>query len=149
MPRVPQLEGVTGRCFARVDYFECACPNCGRIIQPTRQRKHRKHSKLTEQGRRRIYNVHTQLLWCPWCESSFVVGLLLFPTRQHVRRPLDAPIDARPTRAERLEMARLGGGYLMEERYREGETHVNRIVQAPCSCPPHGWVDSCPVHAQP
>lgn|SRR5262245_11673974 len=140
MPRVPRLAGVVGRVFARIDRFECECPHCGRLILPKRSR----------QKRGRVFNPHTQLLWCPGCESVFVVGLLLFqtPPRGQWRRPLNAPIDAQPTREQRIEMARLAGAYLLDETYQEDQTPVNRYVEGPCSCPPKGWAATCPVHGE-
>lgn len=147
------------RFWARVDRFECACPSCGKLILPEHQRPYlpaRLHGMTAQRNiardepanrsvRKMIYNPYTQLLRCPWCEERFVAGLLLFPLKKGSRRPLEAPLDAEPTRSERLEMTRLGGGWAADEAYQEGETSVNYTTD-PCCCPVRGWASDCPVH---
>ena len=159
MPRIPR-QLPADRCFARVDRFQCECPACGQLIVPSKRQKPLPLEKRTiaEQraslasttadgfsARRMVYNPHTQRLRCPSCSATYIVGLLLFPYRRH-GLPADAPIDARPTRRERLEMARLGGGWWAKQAYREEVTPVNYVIEAPCSCPPTETDPACPVH---
>ena len=159
MPRIPRMIPAD-RCFARIDRFECECPDCGRLILPARQGRKlppRLERSIGDQrdvarsqpavGERLVYNPHTQLVRCTSCGRSYVVGLVLFPLRRGASRPVDAPIDAEPTRAQRLAMTRLAGGWAARQAYVENETQVNQVITQPCSCPARGAGDpTCPVH---
>lgn len=136
-PRVPPHD----RLFARVEKFQCVCPNCGRLVLSAQMRTKRRVPT--------IWNPYTQRLTCPSCTTTFVIGLLLFPISNLGPTSRDeAPPDTRPTRSERIERARLGGGFVIDRPRGKGEP-VNHVVKTGCSCPPKGWVETCLIHGTP
>jgi hypothetical protein len=151
------------RFFARLERFQCACPSCGRVLLSTQDQgtlskhlladgekppsqKYLKRARTVKAAQQLVWNPYTQRLTCPWCRTAYVAGLLLFPTPGG--KQADAPPDTRPTRSERMERARIAGGYHLQTVYRDGQD-VNLAVTATCSCPPKGWVVTCPVHGTP
>jgi hypothetical protein len=162
MPRVPVMPPAD-RFFARLDRFECECPSCGRLIftsldkhsLPMRlqERAHLRRDAATTPRSKRVWksvwNPHSQRLACPWCHRSFVGGLMLYPVRPYVPRPVNAPPDTVPNDHERAEMIerRKAGGW-RSRRYQQAGQHVNLAVTSPCSCG-EGWTMTCPIHGDP
>jgi hypothetical protein len=162
MPHVAQLPAAS-RFFARIDRFECECPSCGQIILSSRQARgydldrlkspseQRAAAKLLPQNRsvrRLIYNPLTQRLKCPHCNTSYTVGLLLYPLHHGGRyRPVQPP-DTIPSRREMAELRRYAGGWWLNQQ-RKQDDPVNQVVDNPCRCQPQAWVPGCPVHDVP
>lgn len=151
------------RFFARLEKFECECPNCGRLIFASLDRKDlpsrlqstahlRRDGRMTPHSKRiwnLVWNPYTQRLACPWCHKAFMAGLLLFPVAPRIHRQLDPPPDVDPTAREWAEIRRKASGWYARELHAREDQHVNRMVTSPCSCPERGWVVTCPVHGDP
>jgi hypothetical protein len=142
------------RCFARLDKFECECPNCGHLIstlgdrrpQPTRSTARRRSKHRSAWAL--LWNPYTQRLTCPWCDKSFHCGVVLFPIKPGQRRVLVAPSDTTLTPRHELEQRQQVGGWYAQKVHEPGDP-VNLVLDRPCSCPDRGWAPSCPVHGDP
>jgi hypothetical protein len=161
MPTVPAMPPAD-RCFARLERFQCACPSCGRLMtshqdqghlskrlladgyKPTSQ-KYRRRARTITATRQLTWNPYTQRLTCPWCRNSFVAGLVLFPAMGGPCN--EAPPDTVPTRAERMQLRAIAGGWCTEEGYHNGDP-VNQYVPGGCSCPLTGWSAECRLHGK-
>jgi hypothetical protein len=145
------------RFFARLDQFEATCPNCGKLIfarltvgRHQNLSKHRAThlSPRSRQLREATWNPVCQRLKCPWCNGTYMAGLLLWSVPSGAKRILDPPPDVLPT-AREIAVSRLkAGGWWATQAYQRGQ-HVNVAVVTPCSCPLKGWSEGCPVHGDP
>jgi hypothetical protein len=147
------------RFFARLHRFECECPSCGRMIETiedgrrapgrfrdvSRNRARAKQRPGSPSVRALVWNPHTQGLRCPWCETRFTAGLLLFPNANARPIPTSPPSDTTVTRRQRMELRGRGGGWHPQLRYAEGD-EVNLVIIRPCGCPAYEWGQDCPVH---
>jgi hypothetical protein len=150
------------RFFARLDRFECECPNCGKLIfsdQDERSLPTRLKTPGMKRGAARqhpynkavwklTWNPFTQRLRCPWCRNSFVAGLLLYPMKLGGPRPVTPPPDTTPTKRQLLELRRRASGWFASADYHRGD-EVNLVIDAECICPEHEWAPRCPVHGNP
>ena len=156
MPRTSAMPPAT-RFFARIDLFECECPNCGVVIStynnagvPRRLHTLSGVRMATKENPNRpdlvgmVWNALTQRLRCPRCHAVYIAGLLLYSQRQGAGMPQDAPYDAMPTARQRLEMRRRDAGGWWVEKLREEE--VNLWVDRTCECPDRGTSRTCPIH---
>jgi hypothetical protein len=164
MPTLPQMPA-HDRFFARLERFQLSCPNCLRLLTSWQDQgalakhfragdyapkavKYRRRMRTVKAVQYLVFNPFTQRLTCPWCNAAFHVGLVAYPVQKGGVRPSQAPPDTLPTRTERLELARLAGGWLVEQVYKHGGD-VNLHVAAPCSCPRRGMAPDCALHGQP
>lgn len=149
------------RFFARLDKFECECPNCGKLIYSAMDRRahtvrqqtlsKRQAVRLAPTSRRlydSVWNPCSQRLKCPSCGAAYMAGLLLHPVPRSQQRLVDPPPDVIPTARELAVSRQKAQGWHTAARYVAGE-HVNVVVVTPCSCPLKGWVVSCAVHGDP
>jgi hypothetical protein len=150
------------RFFARIDRFECECPHCGKLIFAVMDQRNSmiRNSALSKrQARGRllpsnprlldsVWNPVSQRLKCPNCEHTYMVGLLVYPVLTGTRRMLDPPPDVVPTAREIAACRQRAGGYYATKTYQRGAP-VNVSLSSTCSCPPKGWLGSCPVHGDP
>lgn len=159
MPHVPTMPPAT-RFFARVDRFEAECPNCGRIIatQHTRGRELPHDWRRDAQGYRRprikqtrrrlIWNPVSQRLACPWCQKTYLVGLLLYPVTYGMWRLMEPPPDAVPDRRQYAEIRRRAQGWYRTMLAKQDQ-EVNLVVDGGCRCQDGELEDArCPVHGR-
>jgi hypothetical protein len=160
MPEIPRMLP-SRRCFARIDRFECECPNCGRLIftgidrrflpkrlaNMPRARGVAKQRPRASSVLRLFWNPYTQRMQCPFCEKVYTLGLLLYPVKGRGRRVAQPAPDVEPTPAEVAEMRRLAGGWFVK-RVRLPEEHANQVVTAECCCPEYSTAPSCPLHGE-
>ncbi|HKB39431.1 MAG TPA: hypothetical protein VKD72_23545 [Gemmataceae bacterium] len=159
MPHVPTMMPST-RFFARLDRFECECPNCGRLLFAALDMRRAPNGLWGINARRTVakseprrksvrnltWNPYSQRLCCPWCRKSYVCGLLVFPVKNGMWRLVRPPFDAKPNKRELAEIRRRAGGWYLTHEFLRGE-HANLAVQQPCVCPETGLeVPDCPVH---
>jgi len=156
MPRTTAFPPAS-RFFARLDRFECECPNCGQVIS-TDDNTGMPRRLYTLSGRRSaakimphnqsvqlmVWNALTQRLRCPHCKVVYMAGLLLYSIKPGTHPPVGAPFDAIPTARQRVEMRRKSAGGWWAEQLHEDE--VNLAVEALCTCPDRGTSRFCPVH---
>ncbi|HET9256316.1 MAG TPA: hypothetical protein VFO16_14115 [Pseudonocardiaceae bacterium] len=165
-PLDPRL-AATARFFARVWYFDLACPKCGRVHQITR------HTPV------QIYNRRTGVFCCLWCRLELAIGLIAYRVEKprgrrgitdrspaaRIRRRRESsrryllklaqfgipglPDDWTPTITEALQLRE----YLQWGLFQQGHRKPGalRNVLAPgCRCdlgPPVRTDPACPVHA--
>lgn len=148
MPRLPSAP-LSDRIFARLDKFECACPECGGLVRANlTPRSHYEHRKKITRKRsmENAYNPVTSTLRCPHCLHTYQVGLILWPLRRSTRG-WNIPSDQKPTAAQTRKLRQYAVGFAAEEAKRRGDS-VNVFVTADCTCPMDqgGWTPSCPIH---
>src|SRR5215510_4119416 len=158
MPHVPSMIPST-RIFARLDKFECECPSCGQIIRTTHNAENLP-ARLKSIGQQRgaarlrpkspaiealVWNPYSQRLRCPWCDAAWVCGLMVYPVKPGMWRVRQPPPDAHPNKRELAQLRHATGGWWAEQEYVR-ESHVNLVVDQPCSCPPGEQLASCPIH---
>jgi len=157
MPHVPSMPP-NNRFFARLDRFECECPSCGELLFTMhdarrhpgwRHTNHRRRALAAEKPRSpsirdMVFNPVTQRLRCPFCRSTYAVGIVAYPIHPggYLR---EEPSDTRPTKRQRMEMRRAAGGFFIDKDNRSSD-EVNLAIDGDCSCPEKGWVPSCRVH---
>lgn len=143
MPRIPELPPSL-RFFGRVERFTCECPKCGHLLiarpVPIAVRK------PWRQGER-IWNPLSGRLWCPWCRTTFGIGLLVYPVQRDIgARGDQRPADWKPTWQQLCALRQLHGAYLIEEGKAPGDHH-NLYVEGACTCLPGGEQrEPCPLH---
>lgn len=166
MPHIPTLPPST-RIFGRLDHFLVECPACGEIIGSST--KGYLPKRLASLSRARaaaatlpnnpavralVYNPFSQRLRCPYCDTVWVCGLILYTAAprsksDHVARtvpPLPAPPDVIPNRRQVVAMRQQARGWWARRGYTPGQ-EVNLVVDQPCSCDPLAAPDpTCPVH---
>ena len=154
-PTVPPSD----RFFARLDKFDCACPNCGRIIVTSMDRRthwarmldKRRPSRLSPKSRKlwdSVWNPIAQRLVCPWCHKTYMAGLILYPVAPGHKARIEAPPDVIPNAREQAALRLQAQGWYATHTYERGAP-VNVAVTSPCSCPEKGWSATCPVHGDP
>jgi hypothetical protein len=138
MPRVPDLPKHL-RFFARLEKFHCECPKCGRVISTFTKRS-------KSQQPFAVWNPITGRLRCPYCNTQYGTGLLLYPVA--TRKPgvhEHRPYDWTPTWQQLRELRALSPGrYVIGEAERSGDFR-NLVVEAECQCEAdQRW--ECPLH---
>jgi hypothetical protein len=159
MPRVARMPPAT-RFFARLDRFECECPNCGLIISPL-SNKHREPQRLATPSNKRVaardrpgrsirdlvWNPYSHRLRCPHCRHVYLAGLVLWPVLP--RHPYqEAPEDTVPDPRQQLELRGEARGWWANQVKRETEA-VNLAIEHPCTCPERGTSRTCEIHGWP
>jgi hypothetical protein len=149
------------RFFARLDKFECECPNCGQMIftahddrtLPARllgpdKRRHAAALPRNQSVWNLVWNPLAQRLRCPWCGIAYYAGLMLYPSKSGARRALAAPPDATPDKRQWLAIRRRAGGFFAKDTYIYGQ-NVNWVIDADCTCGEDTWAPACPIHGDP
>lgn len=157
MPHVTTMPAGS-RFFARLDRFECECPKCGQVLTPmtgtahlphylkenrTRLRTVARHNPAHKHIRKLTWNPYTQRLHCPYCQSTFIAGLILWSVREGQWPPLTPPPDAVPDPRQMLQLRSMARGWwALDRRLRDQEANI----AASCSCPDRGTSRTCSLH---
>jgi hypothetical protein len=116
----------------------------------SKRRDKAKEARLAASIWKLKWNPYSQRLVCPYCERTYIAGLVLYPVKWGMWRITKAPPDTLPSKRQWAEIRRAAGGWFAQKELaagRAGGEPVNLAVDQPCSCPDIGLpVPECPVH---